>query len=103
MSTYWGYRCTSHDPPLDSETWLNHGEDELERGLRDRDAIVRAVAHVEEFFDPFDAPAWWYWLAKHPRCAVVVVNEYNRTLAEHRALLCWSPRLSQPAFPRFPW
>lgn len=29
MSNYWGYVCLSHDPPMYSERWLNHGEEAL--------------------------------------------------------------------------
>lgn len=29
MSTSWGYVCESHDPPIESERWLNHGDDAL--------------------------------------------------------------------------
>lgn len=29
MSTHWGYVCLSHDPPLESERWLSHGDDAL--------------------------------------------------------------------------
>jgi hypothetical protein len=29
VSTYWGYVCESHNPPLESEHWINHGEDVL--------------------------------------------------------------------------
>lgn len=29
MSKHWGYVCEGHDPPLESERWLNHGDDAL--------------------------------------------------------------------------
>lgn len=29
MSKYWGYVCLSHDPPLEAEQDLNHGDDAL--------------------------------------------------------------------------
>lgn len=29
MSQYWGYVCESHDPPIESDRWLNHGDDAL--------------------------------------------------------------------------
>lgn len=29
MSKYWGYVCESHDPPIESDHWLNHGDDAL--------------------------------------------------------------------------
>lgn len=29
MSTYWGYVCLSHDPPIEAERDLNHGDDAL--------------------------------------------------------------------------
>lgn len=29
MSTYWGYVCESHDPPIESDHDLNHGDDAL--------------------------------------------------------------------------
>ena len=82
MSTDWGYACISHDPPLVSETWINHG----------RDALIEAIAKVRNGTwprDEYPAPVIGttgdrsespiYWLDRHPACRVAVYNEYGET------------------------
>lgn len=80
MSTYWGYVCLDHEPPLRSEEWFNHGEDTLERFLRAFRAGGYTVEHyplpsIEHRGYSTEAPAWW--LANHPNCRVALGNEYG--------------------------
>jgi hypothetical protein len=83
VSTYWGYVCESHDPPLASEHWFNHGEDTLA-------ALVRAVRNgswpVDEIDEPAPVDHMGYatsapvrWLREHPRCTIALHNEYGAT------------------------
>ena len=90
MSKYWGFRCASHDPPIDSERWLNHGDQAL------ADALVRVRAGAwpttanysrsGRFLDAEDVPLVWRdwphtepvaWLRQHPHCHVQLVSEYG--------------------------
>lgn len=87
MSTYWGYRCISHDPPLESEHWFNHGEDVL------IDAYLKVRAGTWPMvpdrlfpgeFEPalvvhrsYETAEPHAWLTDHPRCEVVLANEYG--------------------------
>jgi hypothetical protein len=79
LSTYWGYRCLSHDPPLDSERLSNHHADMLVATLRARPHVLKAI-EVGHLHGGFITPEWWRFLVDHPRCEVVVVNEYGETL-----------------------
>lgn len=85
MSTNWGFVCLSHDPPLASEHWFNHGEDVL------RDAWQKERA--DEWPDDPKFTAWAeplpvvlrsaataspiFWLRQHPNCTVGLHNEYG--------------------------
>lgn len=87
MSHDWGYGCITHDPPLESEHWLNHGADTLRRVFR----VVRAGSWPQtepwpgaDYTDPMPVEHHGYqhtgvvpWLLAHPRCEVVVVDEYG--------------------------
>lgn len=78
MSTYWGYVCLDHEPPLHSEHWLNRGEDALERFLRawkagGYTADTSPMPSMGQY--PGAQPA--YWLAAHPTCRVALGNEYG--------------------------
>lgn len=86
MSTYWGYACRSHNPPLLSEMWLNHGDRALEKTL----ASYRS-GHwpVDEWDCPvpmsFSGMSWHgpvAWLREHPNCDVGIINEYHRFMGE---------------------
>lgn len=89
MSTYWGFACVSHDPPLVSECWFNRGDDRLAEAF-----------HLERAGEWPDDPKWpalenpmpmtysdglhgtaapIHWLREHPRCEVVLQNEYGDT------------------------
>jgi hypothetical protein len=89
LSTNWGYACISHDPPLVSECWFNHGEEVLV------DAFLRERAGQWPS-DPSGGDVEWaepmpvtlrsyattspiYWLREHPRCEVVLHNEDGET------------------------
>jgi hypothetical protein len=92
MSTYWGYVCESHDPPLVSEHWINHGD----RTLADAFHLERAgewpdvpvIVGVNDALGPepeqvtfydsgYGSAAPIYWLREHPRCEVALHNEYG--------------------------
>jgi hypothetical protein len=45
VSTYWGYVCESHNPPLISEHWFNHGEDVLTDAYRKERAGEWPIGH----------------------------------------------------------
>ncbi len=89
MSTYWGYQCISHDPPLTSEHWFNHGEETL----RDLFAKVRAGTWPDDdILGPAPVDHRGYatnsppvWLMEHPECEVVLNNEYGDTASIVRA------------------
>ena len=89
MSTRWGYACVSHDPPLLTERWLNHG-----------DGILAEAFHIERAGKWPDDPEWprlenpmpvlytnghpataepIHWLRRHPHCEVILQNEYGDT------------------------
>lgn len=84
MSTYWGYACVSHEPPLVSEHWFNHGDL----------LLAQVYKQVREGSWP-DCDEWGtpgpvdsngyltnspiYWLREHPDCEVVLHNEYGDT------------------------
>lgn len=74
MSTYYGYRCRSHKPPMESEHWYNHGDYILQAGLLlqgyNLTEYVNTVNH--------SLPSELEWLAHHPKCDVIVVDEYGR-------------------------
>lgn len=85
MSTYWGFVCESHDPPLVSEHWFNHGEEPL----RFAATAVRAGTWPEsddEWHDPKPVEHMGYrttspieWLRKHPKCSIALHSEYGDT------------------------
>lgn len=87
MSTYWGYVCESHDPPLISEHWINHGEEVLiETFFKVRAGEWPDDPRMPDLGEPLpvvfyasgygsSAPVWW--LGKHPHCAVSLHNEYG--------------------------
>jgi len=90
MSTYWGYVCESHDPPLTSEHWFNHGEEVLTQAYtlerqgqwpNDTEFMLKYPA-----LDPSPMPidhrgyvTTWpiEWLREHPNCTVALHNEYG--------------------------
>ena len=76
MSTYWGYVCKSHEPPIESEHWFNHGYLTLEQVFRkeragewpdQEDVMHRGYATKEPI----------QWLRQHPHCEVALRNEYG--------------------------
>lgn len=90
MSTNWGYACVSHDPPLVSEHWMNHGDDRLaalfwavRRGEWPNDPSITAwqepmpVPYSRSGDYASTAPV--YWLHAHPNCQVVLHSEYGDT------------------------
>jgi hypothetical protein len=79
MSTNWGYQCNSHTPPLTDAYFLNHGQDTLEKALENRELII---AMLDSSLD-VDYPNYIWWLHAHPKCDVVIVNEYGLTLEEY--------------------
>lgn len=74
MSTYWGYKCMSHDPPLESEYWYNHGDEKLAALLKDREALIRLGDNLS-----LSLPPEIVWLREHPKCTVVVANAHGDT------------------------
>lgn len=109
MSTYWGYVCVSHDPPLESEHWFNHGEDVLvDAFLRERagewpndpsftawDEPVPLVLRGYETTSPIS------WLREHPRCEVALRNEYGdiRPIGQGVVVAARNPREIEPTRP----
>ena len=93
MSAYWGYQCISHDPPLTSEHWFNHGEETL----RTLFAKMRAGTWpIDDILGPVpvsngnsghstNSPP--VWLMEHPKCEVVLHNEYGDTAPIVRPLV----------------
>ena len=88
MSTYWGFACVSHDPPLTSERWFNHGEGTLRQAFRleragawpndpDMPEVLEEPLPVAHRGHATTAPI--QWLREHPRCTVVLRNEYGDT------------------------
>lgn len=87
MSTYWGYVCVSHAPPLGSEQWFNHGEDALcDAYVRERAGTWPDEDNAGLYLPPdpvpvqvhgygTTAPIWW--LRQHPNCRVLVESEYG--------------------------
>jgi hypothetical protein len=77
MSTAWGYVCLTHDPEL-HQGYLAHntgGRDELAKLWRQRGVLT--VDNVDGFtlFGSGSEAAWF--LFNHPRCQVVLENEYR--------------------------
>lgn len=101
MSTYWGYVCETHDPPIVSERWFNRGETvlhrvfELERAgewpnVPESDPLYLAYEGepmpVHQYADDLIGTTGPYgvgtphpvmWLREHPRCKVALRNEYG--------------------------
>lgn len=102
MSTHWGFVCESHDPPLISETWLNHGDDALIDAFRKERVGEWPTCTADDYLawegEPYyllqegdtatpvpphsggGAPPWSGiipWLREHPRCKVALRNEYG--------------------------
>lgn len=101
MSRHFGYRCVSHDPPLNSERWGNWGDDIL----RDIHKAHRegTLAMEPEFYesgpfagqenytrdyvalpvhrnsDHYTTTGPMHWLDDHPHCEVVLQDEYGGT------------------------
>lgn len=89
VSTYWGYVCESHDPPIISEHWMNHGDERLavlfwtER--RDGWPSDPSITAWDEpvpvpYYDGADAYASTVpivWLREHPHCRIALHNEYG--------------------------
>lgn len=88
MSTHWGYVCESHDPPIISEHWINHGDDRLaglfwavRRGEWPNDPSITAWDEPIQFpySEDYASTAPVYWLREHPHCRVALHNEYGDT------------------------
>src|ERR1044072_5819380 len=83
MSTYWGYACKSHDPPLVSEHWLNHGDDFLRTIYEDRAQWLERhdaddnYGGIEVEYRGYGRRGIIEWLAEHRSCKVVLHNEYG--------------------------
>lgn len=86
MSTYWGYVCDSHDPPLISERWFNHGEEVLIDVFRKERAgewpMDMAYPLLEDpmpvvWRNGYETTAPIRWLRKHPHCTVNLHSEYG--------------------------
>jgi hypothetical protein len=73
MSTYVGYVCLSHTPIVESDHWYNHGFERLKEALDHRAAIVEAFKRL----DTYNVPPEAEWLMQHPKCSVVIGNEYG--------------------------
>lgn len=76
MSTYWGYVCVSHDPPIESEHWHNHGEQRLVDALKARASY--AAVPLDHDYGGDQLPPEGYWLRQHPHCRVLLRNEYGK-------------------------
>ena len=72
MSTYYGFRCHGHVPPIDSEPWHNHGAARLRLALQFDRHLVREYLNL-----CYNLPAELEWLAEHVECDVTVVSEYE--------------------------
>lgn len=88
MSTNWGFACVSHDPPLISDHWFNHGAEALRQVFRleragawpndpDLPVVLGEPLPVEHRGYATSSPI--RWLRDHPRCQVVLHNEYGDT------------------------
>lgn len=98
MSTDWGYACVSHDPPMYSEEWFNHGEavlraallqhrsaegwpDDPDQSEENRRLLGPDPAPVQHEGYATTAPV--RWLNQHPHCEVVIVSEYGEAIDSH--------------------
>lgn len=106
MSTYWGYVCLSHDPPIEGSRDLNHGDDALidlywkvtagdwpmaselvppglERAYEGELAPMVMEGSLAVPVPPQQgggAPPWGSplsFLQQHPHCVIVVQSEYG--------------------------
>ena len=81
MSTYWGYVCESHDPPLASDHWFNRGDDTLADVYRQVRAGTWPTTLVADHCG-YRTTAPIEWLHQHPHCRVALHSEYG----EHRPI-----------------
>lgn len=81
MSTYWGYSCRTHTPPLNSEMWFNHGDEALRRVLgqyragnwpTDEWGYPLPMSHNGHLTSEPTA-----WLSRHEQCDIGIINEYG--------------------------
>jgi hypothetical protein len=87
VSTYWGYVCKSHNPPIESEHWFNRGEDILREAYRLEQAgewptVAPTALDLKYGWDLDPEPVSWttepiHWLRAHPHCDVALRNEYG--------------------------
>ena len=107
MSESWGYVCESHDPPLESDRWLNRGADalaDLARKMRDGTWPLAADLDPEYALAYGDEPApmeYWRgetsavpvapvpgggsppysgppnWFSEHLNCRIALRSEYG--------------------------
>jgi len=87
VSTYWGYACVSHEPPIVSEHWFNHGDEALAKVFcLERAGEWPVDDRWPELGDPvpmvhrhYETTVPIVWLREHPNCTVVLHNEYGDT------------------------
>lgn len=108
MSKHWGYVCQSHNPAIESERWLNHGEKVLADVFRlERAGQWPNVPEGHPYYlaykgepmlvnpaasDMIGSPGpdgsgglhLVHWLREHPHCVVAMCSEYGeiRPLAD---------------------
>jgi hypothetical protein len=83
MSEYWGFICL--DDGSETETALNHGENQLRQIVRAWPAIA-AVMETEGYGDGFEISSmWpfapWGWLTEHAGHRIALLSEYGDTEA----------------------
>lgn len=84
MSTYWGYVCRAHTPHLESEHWLNWGDEILREVANTVRSTGWPIDPVLGTPLPFyhDGTNWTApidWLLQHPHCDVALRSEYGKT------------------------
>lgn len=90
MSTEYGFRCRTHNPPLSSSHNLPRYAAESLLAKRSEVEILRAWS-ADMLISlgggggvNYDVGAMVEWLADHPRCDVVIEDEYGRLLDEQK-------------------
>jgi hypothetical protein len=72
VSTHWYLECVDHDPPLRSEEFTQHTDDEhFTKGMRLVAMRPLPELNVTDYF----ASHAYTFLLQHPRCSVQAVSE----------------------------
>jgi hypothetical protein len=80
VSTYWYFECMDHDPPIQSDEFTQHTDDDSYRqGIR----LALSRPLDPEYVNSDDYEGGYFesntrsFLGQHPGCHLQVVNEYG--------------------------